>query len=87
MTDPAREPDVPAKPLKVLYLHACPTRGGSSTSLRNLIAAFLPGTVDPLVLCPEGSAQDLFRTSGIPAETLPRLPEFSNLRAKPMRGL
>ena len=87
MTDPAREPDVPAKPLKVLYLHACPTRGGSSTSLRNLIAAFPPGTVDPLVLCPEGSAQDLFRTSGIPAETLPRLPEFSNLRAKPMRGL
>lgn len=73
--------------VKVLYLESCPDKGGSQTSLRNLIASFPSGTVDPLVCCPEGSAHAIFESAGIPVRAVEGIPTFTNGRTTAMSGV
>jgi len=73
--------------MRVLYLHHCPNRGGSSTSLRNLIRSFPIGSVEPLICCPRGSAKILFESSQIPVIEIESMPTFDNPRAMPLKGL
>ncbi len=73
--------------MKVLYLHECPSKGGSSTSLLNLITSFPKGTIEPLVCCPPGSSKGFFESHGIPVIPLDGIPTFANGRVKPMSGL
>lgn len=73
--------------LKVLFLHSCPHKGGSQTSLRNLITSFPSGAVEPLVCCPPGSAQKSFESVGIPVNSVEGIPTFTNGRTVEMSGL
>jgi len=73
--------------LKVLYLHSCPHKGGSQTSLLNLITSFPAGSVEPLVCCPRGSAQKMFEAANIPVMTVEGIPTFCNERTAPFSGI
>lgn len=73
--------------MKVLYLHACPNKGGSQTSLRNLISSFPQGTIEPLICCPAGSAYASFESADIPLKVVEGIPTFTNGRTIEMSGL
>lgn len=73
--------------MRVLYLEACPNKGGSQTSLRNLVTSFPPGEVDPLVCCPAGSAHGVFESADIPVRAVEGIPTFTNGRTVEMSGL
>jgi glycosyltransferase involved in cell wall biosynthesis len=50
--------------LTVLYIHATAAFGGASKSLCELLQAMPPGTVNAVVLCPQGAAAEQFRRAG-----------------------
>lgn len=73
--------------IKVLYVHACGVRGGASTSLLHLVKSLQEsGRVDPLVVCPPGSALDMFLANGVLAKAIRPLPEFFSLAGAPLAG-
>lgn len=73
--------------IKVLYLHHCPSKGGSSNSLCNLISAFPKDTVDALICCPDGTAKELFEKANIPTVMVKGIPTFENGRTHPLKGI
>src|SRR5690554_2150354 len=71
---------------RVLYIHHVSQLGGASTSLLNLIKSFPKHSVEPLVLCPPGSAQDAFQAADIPVVSCPGVSTFSSSAGIPFRG-
>jgi glycosyltransferase involved in cell wall biosynthesis len=86
-SEPVRSVPRPARPLKVLYFFGTGATGGAYRSLRFLLDAFPPGSVEPHVLCVEGPAVSAFRGSGVEVTTLPAVSSFINSAGAPLRGL
>lgn len=74
-------------PIKVLYVHHAGTVGGASNSLRYLIQSFPPGTVEPYVLCPPGTALEAFRKVGIQTSPISGVSLFGSTPGIPLRGI
>jgi len=57
--------------LKILYVHHVgDALGGSSNSIYQLICSFPEGSINPIVLCPQGKVFDLFQRTKIQAYPL-----------------
>jgi glycosyltransferase involved in cell wall biosynthesis len=73
--------------ITVLYLHATAVFGGASKSLCELLQAMPAGGVDPIVLCPPGSAADQFRRAGLRVVTTRGVSKWDHTRYGFYRGL
>lgn len=74
-------------PLRVLYVCLTSVRGGSARSLRFLIEAFPPGSVEAHVLCPPGPSVADFRALGATVHLVPGVSHFPLVAGAPIRGL
>jgi glycosyltransferase involved in cell wall biosynthesis len=73
--------------LRVLYIHATASFGGASKSLCELLQAMPVESVDPIVLCPPGTAADQFRRAGLHVVTARGVPKWDHTRFGFYRGL
>jgi glycosyltransferase involved in cell wall biosynthesis len=73
--------------LKVLYLHATASFGGSSKSLCELLQAMPAATVDATILCPPGTAAEQFRRAGLRVVTVRGVPKWDHTRHSFYRGV
>jgi glycosyltransferase involved in cell wall biosynthesis len=75
------------RPIRVLFMHHCGVFGGSSRSLRELIAAFPAGAVEACVLTPAGSVVEMLSKAGIRCIACRGMALFDNTRYSHYRGL
>lgn len=74
------------RPIRVLYVHGCGAFSGAARSLITMIQAFPPGTVQPYVISPKGSAAEFFQEIPAPVITTAGLAQFDNGSAGYYRG-
>lgn len=72
--------------IRVLYVHASPTLGGSSNSLRYLLQSFPSNVVQPILLCPPGSAFEAFSKSGFQIHAVKAFSHFLSPTSNPLKG-
>ncbi len=66
--------------LKVLYIHHIGIFGGSSRSLIELIKAFPAGSIEPLLISPQGEIKYHFKKQNIPTITTSGISKFDNTK-------
>jgi len=72
--------------LRVLYVLHNAIPWGCSSSLRHLIRAFPPGTIEPHVVCPPGPAVRAFQRDGIEVRLIAGVSMLQSIAGVPLRG-
>src|SRR4051794_16758614 len=76
-----------SRPIRVLFVHFCGTKGGASSSLLHLVLALKPLGIEELILTPKGGAFEWFRGAGLRTEVIPEPSLFLNSCGVGLRGL